>query len=55
MEVIIMYESPTIELLGNNELSSVSGAGVWSVWETVAAVAAAAVLVLVVTMIDFTP
>lgn len=55
MEDIIMYESPTIELLGNNELSSVSGAGVWAVWETAAAVVVAAVLVMVVSMVDFTP
>lgn len=45
------YQSPAIEVLGNNDLAEVSGAGLWLYVET-----AVAVLVLVlVSVIDITP
>ena len=47
------YKSPTVECLGEADMSSVMGAYVWAVGPVFVAVAA--VLLLVLTAIDITP
>jgi len=48
-----MYQSPTVEVLGDSQMNEVMGAFAWFVGPVFVAVAA--VLVLVLTAIDITP
>ncbi len=49
------YQSPTVECLGDSDMSSVMGAFVWAIGPVAVAVAVAVVLVLVISAIDITP
>ncbi|MBN1696422.1 MAG: hypothetical protein JW881_02805 [Spirochaetales bacterium] len=48
-----MYESPSIEMLGDSQMNNVMGAFVWAIGPVFVAVAA--VVLLILSVIDITP